>query len=57
MQIGSNGEECARNTDCTSGQCYRYFCFDAKLSCSTTKSCAYGLTCSSGKCVCNCWRT
>ena len=52
MKIASIGDVCFDSYDCASGQCYRGVCFDAKLSCSATKLCAAGLTCSSGKCVC-----
>ena len=54
MKIASIGDVCFDSNDCASGQCYRGVCFDAKLSCSASKLCAAGLTCSSGKCVCNC---
>ena len=52
MKIDSIGDVCFDSYDCDSGQCYRGVCFEAELSCSTTKPCADGLICSSGKCVC-----
>ena len=51
MQIVANKGLCSSNYECDSGQCDRNRCFDAKLSCSATKSCAAGLICSRGKCV------